>query len=623
MQQVDFTTLIAACCELRSDWVPGRTEKVYQRDRYTIALCLRTLKRRGWLTISWHPQAARICLGDPPPKTPDTFTFSDQLRHQLSGLALIAINAIAPWERVLDLQFGRRPGDPAIFHLYVEIMGKYSNVILTGADNLIITVAHQVSTQQSSIRPIQTGQPYETPPALTGTLPSLSESQERWQERVSLVPGAIQRQLLKSYRGLSPALVRSMAQAAGLNPDQSTESLSSSDWQQLFHRWQEWLQTVGSRWQSFSEEGIGNRVEQNVEGSRAATVETSSLSSPLPTLHSPLPTQFQPGWTDQGYTVLGWGVVKSAQNVQRLLNEYYTAELNQQEFAQLHHQLSQKLGNVLEKLRQKASTFEERLQQSDQADEHRQQADLLMAHLQSWEPGMKSITLLDFETSKPLTIPLNPEKNAVQNAQALYKRHQKLKRARNAVEPLLKEVQEEIRYLEQVEASLRMLDTYNAPEDLQTLQEIREEVIQQRYLDAPEQRNRDVPDVSEPYRYRTPSGFELLIGRNNRQNDQLTFRTAGDYDLWFHTQEIAGSHVLLRLEPGTVPDKADLQFAADLAAHYSRGRQSDQVPVVYTEPKYVYKPKGAKPGMAIYKQERILWGRPQQGCNYLTEDASL
>jgi len=614
---------MAACCELRSDWVPGRTEQVYQRDRYTIALCLRTLKRRGWLTISWHPQAARICLGDPPPKTPDTFTFSDQLRHQLSGLALIGINAIAPWERVLDLQFGRRPGDPAIFHLYVEIMGKYSNVILTGADNLIITVAHQVSSQQSSIRPIQTGQPYETPPALTGTLPSVSESQERWQERVSLVPGAIQRQLLKSYRGLSPALVRSMAQAAGLNPDQSTETLSSSDWQQLFHRWQEWLQTVGSRWRSFSEEGIGNRVEQNVEGNRAATVETSSLSSPLPTLHSPLPNQFQPGWTDQGYTVLGWGVVKSAQNVQTLLNEYYTAELNQQEFAQLHHQLSQKLGNVLEKLRQKASTFEERLQQSDQADEHRQKADLLMAHLQSWEPGMKSITLLDFETSKPLTIPLNPEKNAVQNAQALYKRHQKLKRARNAVEPLLKEVQEEIQYLEQVEASLRMLDTYNAPEDLQTLQEIREELIQQRYLDAPEQRNRDVPDVSEPYRYRTPSGFELLIGRNNRQNDHLTFRTAGDYDLWFHTQEIAGSHVLLRLEPGTVPDKADLQFAADLAAHYSRGRQSDQVPVVYTEPKYVYKPKGAKPGMAIYKQERILWGRPQQGCNYLTEDASL
>jgi predicted ribosome quality control (RQC) complex YloA/Tae2 family protein len=589
---------------LRAQWIPGRIEQVYQRDRYTIAISLRTLKSRGWLTICWHPQAARICLGDPPPKTPDTFTFSDQLRHQLSGIALVAIDAIAPWERVLDLKFARRPGDPALFHLYVEIMSKYSNVILTDADKLIITAAHQVSSQQSSIRPIQTGQPYELPPALTGTLPSLSEPQERWQERVSLVPGALHRQLLKSYRGLSPALVRSMAQAADLNPDQSTASLSPTDWQQLFQRWQEWLYTLESR------------VGQDVDSSSSATVETSSP-------HSPLPTPFQPGWTDQGYTVLGWGVIKPAQNVQTLLNSYYTAELNQQEFAQLRHQLSQKLGNILGKLRQKASTFAERLQQSDQADQYRQQADLLMAYLQNWEPGMKTITLSDFDTNKPVMIPLNPEKNAVQNAQALYKRHQKLKRARSAVEPLLKEVQEEIQYLEQVEASLTQLDTYKTPEDLQTLQEIREELIGQHYLDAPEQRSRLVSDVSEPYRYQTPSGFELLIGRNNRQNDLLTFRTAGDYDLWFHTQEIPGSHVLMRLQAGDIPDQVDLQFAADVAAHYSRGRQSDQIPVVYTEPKHVYKPKGAKPGMAIYKREHVIWGRPQQGSTYPMRDVSL
>jgi predicted ribosome quality control (RQC) complex YloA/Tae2 family protein len=235
---------------------------------------------------------------------------------------------------------------------------------------------------------------------------------------------------------------------------------------------------------------------------------------------------------------------------------------------------------------------------------------------------MKAIALPDFETNQPVTIPLNPEKNAVQNAQALYKRHQKLKRARHAVEPLLQEVQEEIQYLEQVEAALTQLDTYKTPEDLQTLQEIREELIQQRYIEVPGQHIRHVSDVSEPYHYQTPSGFELLIGRNNRQNDQLTFRTAGDYDLWFHTQEIAGSHVLMRLSAGTVPDQPDLQYAADLAAHYSRARQSDQVAVVYTEPKHIYKPKGAKPGMAIYKQERIIWGRPQQGSNYPMTDVS-
>ena len=109
----------------------------------------------------------------------------------------------------------------------------------------------------------------------------------------------------------------------------------------------------------------------------------------------------------------------------------------------------------------------------------------------------------------------------------------------------------------------------------------------------------------------------MWIGRNNRQNDRLTFRTAGDYDLWFHTQESAGSHVLLRLEPGAKPNEADLNCAADWAAYHSRARQSEQVPVVYTEPKYVYKPKGAKPGMVIYKREKVLWGKPHKIQCYL------
>jgi predicted ribosome quality control (RQC) complex YloA/Tae2 family protein len=613
VQPVDFTTLTAACYELRTQWIPGRTEQVYQRDRFTIAIALRTLKNRGWLTICWHPQAARIGIGAPPPKTPDTFTFSDQLRHQLSGLALIAIDTIAPWERVLDLKFARRPGDPPIFHLYVEIMSKYSNVILTDADNLIITAAHQVSAQQSRIRAIQTRQPYELPPALTGTMPSLSEPLARWQERVSLVPGALHRQLLKSYRGLSPTLARSISAAAGFDPNQSTETLTASDWQQLFGRWQEWLQLLDSVPPGTAVDPHQPHLAKggSLEGDSSLAKATSAEAEP----------QFQPGWTEQGYTVLGWGIIKPAKTVQSLINSYYTDELNQQDFAQLHHQLSQKLGNILGKLRQKAATFEERLQQSDQADQHREQADLLMAYLQEWQPGMKTITLTDFATNQPITIALNLEKNAVQNAQALYKRHQKLKRARNAVEPLLQEVNEEIQYLEQVEAALIGLDIYKTPEDLQTLQEIREELIGQKYLDVPEQRSR-VSDVSEPYQYQTPSGFELLIGRNNRQNDVLTFRTAGDYDLWFHTQEIAGSHVLMRLPAGAVAQDADLQFAADLAAHYSRARQSDQVPVVYTTPKYVYKPKGAKPGMAIYKQEKIIWGRPPQGNTYPRKDLS-
>lgn len=576
MQPVDYTTLTAVCAQLRRDWVPARVEQVYQRDRYTIALCLRNLKQRGWLTICWHPQAARICLGDPPPRVRDTFTFSDQLRHQLGKFALISIDAIAPWERVIDLQFAHRPGEAAVWHLYVEIMGKYSNVTLTDANNLIITTAHQVGAQQSSVRTIQTGQRYEYPPALTASSPNLQEAQQSWQERVSLIPGAIARQLLKSYRGLSPTLTRLMSQGADIDPQSSTNDLTEANWQKLWQCWREWLQAIEKR-------------------------------------------QFQPGWTHDGYTVLPWGNIQPVENVQELLNEYYTNQINRQTFQQLRHQLSQKISNLLGKLRQKASNFQQRLQQSDAADLYRQQADLLMAHLHDWQPGMASIVLNDFDTGEPVKIALNPEKNAIYNAQALYKRHQKLKRARQAVVPLLQEVEAEISYLEQVEVALNQIEKYRYQEDLQALTEIRQELTEQGYLSA-QQHNQSNTEASQPYRYLTPSGFPLLIGRNNRQNDQLTFRTAVEYDLWFHTQEIAGSHGLLRLEPGAVASEADLQFAADLIAYYSRGRESDQVPVIYTEPKHVYKPKGAKPGMAIYKHERVIWGRPQKGKLYVEEE---
>jgi predicted ribosome quality control (RQC) complex YloA/Tae2 family protein len=580
LQPIDLTTLTAICAEIRREWLPARLEQAFQRDRHTLFLGLRTLNQRGWLALSWHPQAAHLCIGDPPPKTADTFTFSDQIRHQLRNLALVNITSIAPWERVMDLQFSQRPGDPVLWHLYVEIMGKYSNVILANQDNVIVTAAHQVSAQQSSVRPIQTGNIYEIPPVLTDPTPSLEEPLDRWRERIGLIPDRLKRNLTKTYRGLSSSLVIAMAQDAGLDPDQSTDSLSQTDWEQLFQRWQAWLRAL----------------------------QTES---------------FQPGWTAQGYTVLGWGHTQSVASLQSLIQVYYRDQLNQQNFIQLRNQLSQRLLNLLAKLQLKGKTFRDRLAQSVDADRYREHADLLMANLHQWQPGLTSLVLADFHSGAPTQIRLEPEKNAVQNAQKLYKTHQKLKRAKLAVAPLLGEVEAEIQYLEQVEAAISELTTYQTPDDLEALAEIRDELIQQQYLDAPDYRPPSKEDTtSHPYRYQTPSGFEVLVGRNNRQNDTLTFRTASDYDLWFHSQEIPGSHVLLRLPAGSVAEATDLQFVANLAAHHSRARHSEQVPVVYTKPKHVYKPKGAKPGMVIYKQEQILWGQPQNVQSSLKDQPS-
>jgi predicted ribosome quality control (RQC) complex YloA/Tae2 family protein len=574
MQQVDFTTLTAAVRELQLDWIPARVESVYQRDRYTLALSLRTLDKRGWIAISWHPQAARIVLTDPPPRIPDTFTLSQQLRSVLGGLAMTGMEMVSPWERLVRLTFGTRPGAEALYYLYVEPIGKYSNLTLTDADNLIITTAHQVSNKQSSVRTIETGRPYEVPPSLTDPMPNIEESIDRWIDRVSLIPDKLNQRLVRSYRGLSTILMNELITAAGLDPIQSTETLGRSDWEQLFGYWQIWLKTLNQ-----------------VEGYK-----------------------FQPHQTDHGFSVMGWDTNSTpVASVNQAIEGYYTQILDREAFTQLKHQLTQKLGTILAKLRVKANTFTAKLQESTGADEYRSNADLLMSYLQEWQPGMKQIILNDFETGSPIKIKLEPEKNAIQNAQFLYKRHQKLKRAKLAVDPLLAAVQAEIDYLEQVEESVIQLqaDSTNQVCDmLQTLLEIKKELIDTGYFPTADRLAKAELAETKPHSLTTPSGFELLIGRNNRQNDRLTFKTATEYDLWFHAQEIAGSHGLLRITPGAVAEAADLQFTANAVAYYSRARQSQAVPVVYTATKHVYKPKGAKPGMVIYKHEQIVWGHP-------------
>ena len=595
MQPVDYTTLLAASADLRDRWLPARCEQVYQRDKYTLFIALRTIEKKGWLAISWHPQAARIHIASPPPKQPDTFTFSQQLKHQLGGLALTRINVLSPWERVLDLQFARRPNEPALWHLYVEVMGKYSNAILTAADNLIVTAAHQVSEQQSSVRPIQTGRPYVHPPAIRGKLPSLAEGFEDWRDRISLIPGKLKKMLVKASSGVSSSVATQLIWSAGLSVDATTNELTDDSWKSLFQAWQRWLSCLST--ETFS----------------SATLDKG------------------------GYTVLSDLLIQSdqvvlqpAKNAQTLLDDYYRHQFNQEEFRRLHHQLSQTLKTRLTKLRQKASTFATRLQQSDQAEDYRRLADLLMAHLSKWQAGMTKIELIDFDSGEPVTIPLNPEKNAVQNAQVLYKQHQKLKRARIAVTPLLAEVSAEISYLEQVEDSLMQVPAYQGEADLKALEETQLELIAQGYLRdtsgrsqstqaAQAKSRRKEKDTVDYRRYTVPQGLEILIGRNNSQNEQLTFKQASDYDLWLHAQEIPGSHVLLRLDAGEVPTDETLQLAASLAAYYSRARQSDQVPVVYTEPKNVYKPKGALPGMVIYKHEQVLWGQPQQALDLMNK----
>ena len=580
MQPADLTTLVALTHELNLACVPARLEQVHQSDRHTIYLQLRTLEKKQWLLLSWHPQAARLHLSTPPPKQPDTFTFSQQILHQVAGFALVSVKLTSQWERVIDLQFAKRPDDEVQWHLYLEVMGKYSNAVLVNANGEIVTAAHQVSQKQSRVRPIQTGDRYELPPALLEAIPSLSESFDSWRDRLILIPKEIKRNLLSNYRGISSSLVRSLVAIADVSADKNVTDLTFSEWEALFRAWQIWLTCIEKK-------------------------------------------EFYPHLEEKGYALTPQPPEEQLSlSVNDFCDRYYSQQTGQVAFQQLRQQISQSIQNQLAKLTIKENEFLDRLKLSTQADDFRNKADLLMAHLQLWKIGMKEIKLTDFHTGDSVRIPLDPTLNAQQNAQSFYKKHQKQKRAALAIAPLLESVQQEIAYLEQVSTAVSLLEQNELP----ALREIRAELAQQGYLKVTAEyaprtktnhksgknksnrtKQEEIPDC---HRFTTPNGFEVWVGRNNYQNDLISFRIAGEYDLWLHAQEISGSHVLLRLPAGAIAEDQDLQVAANYAAYYSRARQSDQVPVVCTIPKYVFKPKGAKPGMVVYTHEKIIWGQP-------------
>lgn len=576
MQPFDLTTLIAVRHALCQRVLPARLEVLQQSDLWTLHLGLRTLRSWEWVTLSWHPRAARAHGCAPVPKEPDPFQFSQQI-HKIRGLALIDIVQTDPWERVLDWQFASRPGEAPRWHLYLEITGKYSNIALVSDRNEIVACGHGVSEKQSSVRPVQPGLAYQPPPPLQQAVPKLDETFASWQERLNWPPTPMGKHVLRSYRGLSRVLTEAMLHQAEIAPSTLNADLSHAQWQVLWQRWQEWLHRLSDR-------------------------------------------DFLPGRTKDGYSVLGWDIDRPTNDLDTLLDEYYGRELDIEQFGRDRHRLSQKLQSLLRKLYQRRQQFEQQMAQSDRAETTKQAADLLMAHLHEWQPGMSEIELPDFDTGKPVKIALDAEKNAIINAQRYYKKHGKFKRARQAVRPLWEAVNREIHYLEQVEDAIADLDEYRTAADLQTLQDIERELIQQKYVSASDRLIRPAAEAAETQvrRFRSASNRDIWVGRNNRQNDWLTFRAATANDWWLHAQEIPGSHALLRLEPGDVADDEDFQLAADLAAHFSRGRHSDRVPVVCTRPKHVRKPKGAPPGMAIYVNERVIWAQPERGAEIVT-----
>ena len=556
-QAMDLTSLRAVLSELQPQLLPSRFEKAQQSDGQTLQLGFRTLEQRLWLELSWLAEAPRLLAIDPPPRQGDGSTLAQQLQHGLAGLALVTLEPQG-WDRVVELGFAPRPGEPLQRWLVLELMGRHSNLFLLDEQRRVVAAARQVRQQQSRLRPIATGDRYSPPPALSGQPPSRAEGFSHWQSQLTLLPLPLLKALQSAYQGISPALA---LQLAGDQPGSSAllaqpvQTLSDQQWQQLWQRWQGWLRALEQGQFQFS---------QGTHCAYRCWQESSST-------------------TTEGSEPLA---------INRALARYHQAQLQQRLVRQREHSLRQRLEQQLQRERAQLTQQQLLLDQVENCDALQQQGDALLCLAR-------------------------PSRDQVAEAQTLYKRARKLRRSVAAITPRLEQHRQRI---EQLEASLTYLEQalgetgctalgllVGLEEDLTALLETR----------SPRKRQRPSGnDTPQPLELLSPGGLRLQVGRNHRQNEWISLRQARRGDLWFHAQECPGSHVVLKASEG-VSGEADLQAAADLAAHYSRARGNSRVAVVMVPCEDLQRIAGAGPGTVRHRGGDVLWADPSRSAGLL------
>ncbi len=547
---MDATTLRAVLAELRRVLLPSRFEKAQQNDPHTLQLALRHLDGVQWLEAGWLAEAPRLLAIAPPPRQGDGSTLARQMQHGLKGLALVAIEQQG-FERVVELVFARRPGDPPERRLVLELMGRHSNLFLLERDARVIATAHQVRPSQSRQRPIGCGDRWGPPPPLTGDQPRLEESLERWRQRLTVISLPLGRALMGTYQGISPALAR---QISGELIDTPVSDLAEPHWQHLHARWQKWLTAV----QTQERHGF----ELTDDGGYCC------WDSATPESPSPLALNLA-------------------------LAHYYGHRLEAFRFEQQRHALTQKLRALCDRERANLEQQTQLLAAVPEGETLQQQADTLL--------------------SQP-----SPSREAIDEAQALYRLARKRRRSAAAITPRLEWHQERLAWIEASLTFLLQAETSTQLDDL--ADELDQMPGQKPALASRSQRRQAAAAHAKgqpvPLELRSASGLRLQVGRNHRQNEWISLRQARRGDLWFHAQEIPGSHVVLKASEGAAAE-ADLMAAADLAAHFSRARGNSRVPVIMVPSEDLQRLPGAAAGTVRHRGGDVLWGDPQRALSLL------
>jgi predicted ribosome quality control (RQC) complex YloA/Tae2 family protein len=574
-----FDGIVTKCIvnELNNLLAGGRIDRVFQPEADEIVLLIRSKGQNYRLVASANASNPRLHITtvqkENPPVPP---VFCMLMRKHAAGGRILDIS-FHDYERVItiNIESVNELGDLSVKKLVVEIMGKYSNIILLNSEDKIIDAVKHVDSDVSSVREVMPARKYFLPPPQNKELPE------------NVIPGKIfdaaniegakhpEGLLLNLIKGFSPYTCRDICAAAGIPSKTPVSDLSSSDRKSIVFALENYIDKI-----------------KNDNFKPCIIYEDKNFLRPVD-FYCLKPSK---NALFKNYDLLSFA-----------LDDYYLLR-------DTNERLGQKMGDVLkvvkngiDRCRKKAVMFNDILKDVADRDKLQLYGELITANIYCIKAGAKSAKVLNYysENQEYIDIPLNEHKSAQENAQKYFKQYAKAKSTHLNVTKQLDDTMSELRYLESV---LTMLEQCGSKQEID---EIRQELTEQGYMKSSVKTSKKKDKPSSPLEFISSDGFHILVGKNNRQNDTLTLKTAASNDMWLHTRNIPGSHVIIRTERNSVPDSTLLE-AATLAAYHSSARMSYNVPVDYTIVRNVKKPSGAKPGMVIYESFKTINVTPDE-----------
>ena len=556
----DGVTIAGIVSELKDKLIGNRIYKIAQPEKDELILTVKGSCGQVRMLMSADASLPLLHLTQKNKTSPMTApNFCMLLRKHLQNARIVSVTQPG-LERIVrfELEHLNELGDLCRKYLIIELMGKHSNIIFCDDQDKIIDSIKHISGMVSSVREVLPGRQYFIPKT-QDKAELLSCSQEEMAAVLRAKSLPLYKAVYTGFTGISPSIAQELCYRAGVDADLPSAGLEA----EALDRMVSVLSGLAADIRS--EKFCYNVVYENKQPAEYAAVQLSSYEE---------------------------GQRRRFECISELLEYYYAEKNTITRIRQRSVDLRKIVTTALERNVKKYDLQVKQLQDTDKRETYRVYGELLNAYGYGVEAGAKSMEALNYYTDEKITIPLDPMLTAGENAKKYFDKYQKLKRTYEALTTLTKETKEEIEHLSSISIAL---DIALKEEDLV---QIKEELIESGYIRRKGNTKRE-KITSKPFHYVSSDGYHIYVGKNNYQNEELTFKFATGNDWWFHTKGIPGSHVVVKSNNDELPDRV-FEEAGKLAAHYSQARGQEKVEIDYTQKKNVKKPNGSKPGFVVY-----------------------